>query len=205
MSVSRETINDGGLRANGVFADTGTLLPESHESEFLHLYEDIIVDALSFPKQPLIRNQSRPKLLGPDAEIRPDDLAQTGWGILFSADMDSSSVEEAMSPLIEHRRAQTSRRRNDLFKIFRGNSGWRFGETAAEWLKRQGNPGPGLEVVNPRAGVPYYLLIVGSPDVIPMSFQYMLDIFWAVGRLHFPTIEEYARYAVERCRLRESA
>ena len=43
--------------------------------------------------------------------------------------------------------------------------------------------------------VPYYLLLIGPPDLIPFEFQYLLGVEYAVGRLAFDKAEDYEPYA----------
>lgn len=121
------------------------------------------------------------------ADIDPNNLEEAGWAVLFAKDADPA-VKHALEPLLTLRESQAKR----LFKVFEGTSGFLPGDDARKWLERQG---AGLAIVDPERGVPLYLLIVGSPSEIPFEFQYMLDLYWNVGRLHFDTTDEYRAYA----------
>lgn len=116
-------------------------------------------------------------------EVDPNDIAQAGWGIVFAREV-SAEVREALEPLIQHRRSQVP---EDRCKVLEYESG----KGLKDWLK-----GHGVHVgsVAPTK-VPYYLLLIGSPTQIPFSFQCLLDIEYAVGRLHFDDPEAYHHYA----------
>jgi cell division protein ZapA (FtsZ GTPase activity inhibitor) len=119
---------------------------------------------------------------------------KVGWGMIFPAGADPAQVDkilEAMDELVQLRREQTG----DRFKVYRGAQGFRWvdgkPESKNDFLVRQGaSVGP----ANPDT-VPFYLLIVADPQSIPFSFQYELDVQYAVGRIYFHTLDEYARYA----------
>lgn len=122
-------------------------------------------------------------------------LASVGWGVLFAYD-DNDRVPElkkALAPLLERRKAQAGSGYYELD----GARAYRAGESKTQFLKRF-NLGPGT--VDP-AKLPYYLLIVGDPRQIPFRFQYLLDVQFAVGRIHFDAdnahdaLEKYAQYA----------
>jgi hypothetical protein len=129
--------------------------------------------------------------------IDPNDLAQAGWAAVFSAVAHGSdaaarqaAILDALAPLLSHRRAQASAIDN-LYHEYIGDRGYRAGETKQQYLARLGaGPGP----VQPRK-VPYYLLLVATPEEIPYRIQYQLDVHYAVGRIAFDTIDEYAHYA----------
>jgi len=120
-------------------------------------------------------------------EYDPNDLHDVGWAVLFAPGLDEK-IKEALQPLLERRKVQVDDER--LFKILDGD--YHPPEKAEDWLTRHGAR---MATVVPLAGVPYYVLIVGSPDQIPFEFQYELDIFWAVGRLWFETADEFRQYA----------
>jgi hypothetical protein len=114
------------------------------------------------------------------------DLKQTGWGIVFHQNEDPAVIA-ALQPLIEHRRQQIG----DVRKAILLETDYRGGESYRDWLKRHG-----VAPVNVKPHkVPYYLLLIGSPEQIPYSFGYQLDLDYAVGRLHFDTVAQYENYA----------
>ena len=126
------------------------------------------------------------------AGIDSNDLAQTGWGVIFAFEDRERvpAIREALAPLLELRRGQASVLYRD--EVVDPKFFCRPGEASSRWLSRNGGA-PG-QPVDPRK-TPYYLLIVGDPEKIPYRFQYQLDVTHAVGRIHFETLDEYHSYA----------
>lgn len=119
-------------------------------------------------------------------QVDPRNLAETGWGVIFPEGRQEE-LRDALEPLLTLRRSQAgSIAENRYRELFHQR-----GESKARFLARHGvGPGP----ADPDR-LPYYLLIVASPDETSFGFQYQLDVQYAVGRLCFATADEYARYA----------
>jgi hypothetical protein len=121
-------------------------------------------------------------------------LDQTGWAVVFPAKMEDKrreAIKEALRPLLDLRREQAG---DDFFRIFEGGAGYRPGERKDEFCKRQQ---PEIKEVPPNpAEMPYYVLLVGSPEEIPYKFQFQLDVMRGVGRIDLgDDLGAYARYA----------
>jgi len=120
---------------------------------------------------------------GLPADVDPNDLRRTGWGIVFADDV-APAVRDALAPLIAHRRQQIG---DKMAKVL----DYRRGEGVRDWLTRHE---VSFGSVRPRR-VPYHLLLVGSPSSLPFDFQFLLDLEYSVGRIHFDDDAGYARYA----------
>lgn len=124
--------------------------------------------------------------------IDPNNLAQTGWGILFAHEDNKRipAIKEALGILLEHRKRQAG----EYYRELTGKYAYRPGDTKDVYLERHGI---GYGPVDPakNGGIPYYILIVGDPSTIPYQFQYEMDVPFAVGRIHFDTLDEYENYA----------
>ena len=120
-------------------------------------------------------------------EMDANDLKIAGWAVMFGATVDQK-IKTNLSPLIEHRRQQVGD--PTLFKTLVPPPS--AGQTASDWLLTQHTS---LDVVDPAKGVPYYVLIVASPEEISFEFQYELDLYWGVGRLWFENADDFERYA----------
>jgi len=131
--------------------------------------------------------------LGRDRD--PRNLEEAGWGVIFpylenaEAKKRQDAIRDALKPLLELRKAQARAGGNDNF--YREYV-YPPGKSKQDYLASQG-VGVG-QPVYPEY-MPYYLLIVGDPEEVPFRFQYELDVEYAVGRISFDSIEEYAHYA----------
>ena len=94
-------------------------------------------------------------------------------------------MREALSPLIGHRSAKAGPRFMEL--TFRKSDRNRPQDFFDRYQIGHGYVDPDL--------VPYYLLVVGSPEEIPFEFQYRLDLTHGVGRLFFEQSDSYRIYA----------
>jgi phosphatidylserine/phosphatidylglycerophosphate/cardiolipin synthase-like enzyme len=168
----------------GVQAETGRYLPSIQREDLSHI--DPFTNAARTRGDERLANN-----LSTMVEVDPNDLKTAGWAAIFPAGMDSSKkagIQSALKPLLDLRSSQAG----DLFRLFEGSAGYQADQTAESWLEGRGS---GFFPVNPAQGVPYYLLLVGSPDEIPFTFQYDLDMYFAVGRIFFETPQEYSQYA----------
>lgn len=135
--------------------------------------------------------ESEQRALVADRERRRN-LAEIGWGVIFAADADPA-LRAALQPLLTHRRRQAAARDPAAYQEYVGAKGYQAGESARTFLRRHR-----IDVNSSETGIlpsPYYLLLVGSPEEIPFSVQYQLDVHFAVGRIAFETVHEYATYA----------
>ena len=112
----------------------------------------------------------------------PEDIGSVGWGVVVPPGIEPA-VLEALEPLLRFRQEQAG----ELFRRLEV----RPGESKDDFLARHGM-GPG--VADPRK-VPYYLLVLGSPEQLSFEFQYQLGVSYAVGRLDLDDPEACAAYA----------
>ncbi|MCU0519276.1 MAG: hypothetical protein MUF84_01085 [Anaerolineae bacterium] len=134
--------------------------------------------------------------LGTVPWVDPKRLEEAGWGIIFAASMSEDmcqSILRALAPLLMRRQQQAG----PLYRIYAGRHGYRPGDTASVFLRRPPRNADAANPADPKStGVPYYLLIVGSPEEIPFEFQFQLDVQYAAGRLDFgDSLEAYHNYA----------
>lgn len=130
--------------------------------------------------------------------VDPSNLAEAGWGVIFPTGFNPA-IKEALQPLLDWRKSQATQIKN-RYRCYDGQESGPNGELLEPYYPDEsksdflGRNGVGFGPADPDK-VPYYLLLVGSPQEIPYEFQYHLDVQYAVGRIHFDTIEAYANYA----------
>ncbi|HXU32711.1 MAG TPA: hypothetical protein VN851_19245, partial [Thermoanaerobaculia bacterium] len=186
MNKSREDVNQI-VVGNGLEGETGRyLLPPITREQLGRLVAKIPPDEeLSQILKDWGEDESvRDPLRAPSSVVEKSvNLGKAGWGVIFAEDTPRE-VRQRLEPLLDLRRSQAK----DLFFDLTHTTG----DSHYKFMERIG------AVPNARPlpeKLPYYLLLVGSPEKIPFRFQCELDVQYAVGRLHFDAEETDANLA----------
>jgi hypothetical protein len=204
MGISQD--NNEELFFNGINGSTGDYLfapqtmAEMSEAAQQSLFEKIDGESKSDPTDDehlsaLIDRDRQEAHFG--TKVDEKEISQTGWGIIFARTV-GDDVRDALKVLRQHRLGQAG---EDFYKEYQIGGRLSAHEFLSEYndyliygKKGEHNSTSMYEAADPKK-VPYYLLIVGDFEEIPFSFQYQLDVQYAVGRIYFDTAEEYAQYA----------
>lgn len=128
-------------------------------------------------------HKQQPRAFGVPFGVDLEKPEEAGWGIVFHEDTPQD-IRQALEPLIAHRRKQIEAR------LVRVDLDYRKGEQTRTWYQRfRISAGS----VDPET-MPFYLLLIGGPELIPFEFQYLLGVDYGVGRLAFDTAAEYEQY-----------
>jgi hypothetical protein len=175
------------LALNGINATTGEpLLAGATLEQIATLACDEHLTTAEIEDLRRRRAQLREDHLDTKFEIDPRNLAESGWGVIFPEGRQDE-LREALAPLLALRKSQAGSLRENRYRELV----YFAGESKARFLARHGaGPGP----ADPDK-LPYYLLIAADPSEVSFGFQYQIDVQYAVGRLDFAKMEEYARYA----------
>ena len=203
MSLSQE--NNEELFFNGINGSTGDYLfapqtmAEISEAAQKSLFDKIDGDSKKEPStdkhlSALIDRERQEEHFG--TKVDEKEISQTGWGIIFASSV-GDDVRDALKVLRQHRLKQAGEHYKE-YEIYPSVTADDFLREYNEYKifgeKGKFNSTNMYEPADPQK-VPYYLLIVGDFEEIPFSFQYQLDVQYAVGRIYFETPEEYAQYA----------
>ena len=186
----------------GVRVDTGAPHPPLTQADVDYI---LAGRASAQPATAALARNEAVMALGPDGSVADrNNLCQAGWAVLFASDADPA-IKAQLQPLLDLRQRQVAKRaipgRKPLFRIFEGPDPATGGvllnpdgtpQTAAQWTQQHG---AAIAASVVPSIIPYYVLIVGSPERIPFSFQFDLSAQWLVGRLYFDDIADYGRYA----------
>lgn len=152
---------------NGVRPDGTYAYPPPDDTEIARWFEPV---------------DPRSNMRGPRWYVEPEDLSSAGWAVVY-APGERARIEPLLEDLLELRRREAGPLYQDVTLYPK--------EDCDLFLERFGaNTGR----ADPRR-LPYYLLLVGSPEQIPFDFQGRLDQTYAVGRLQFARDEHYRAYA----------
>lgn len=128
--------------------------------------------------------------LGLDADLNPQDLRDVGWAIVCRSE-NVKRYGRILANLIRYRAGicanSSSRQVPNRKMIFV----YEEGESSIEFVLRH----KGIIGSVVPSKIPYYLLIVGSPEEISFEFEQNLSLEYAVGRLDFATDREFEIYA----------
>lgn len=115
--------------------------------------------------------------------VDPGDLSQTGWAVIFGEESRAAG-EYLLGDLIERRSQQAgSRFHKKVVTLEERGDGFL-------WLECGESPG-----VIDLDRLPYYVLLVGSPEEVSFDFQMDLAVNRSVGRICFDRQEELSSYA----------